>query len=1213
MSELENKVNLLHNALHRALSMLVKPADESNKGELHEILELNIQNAMKELKLDDFSDMQPLHGIKCTVNANSSVRWKFVCVTLHILLSMKVTLKLLSAMPAEGRNKGPKDLLSVAQQKTIRTCLQFVVSMGLLPSLLPGVGVALAARCSSAANLKDEELLLLEHLFLQKYERLAAVTRGLLVCAENPSLRQIIVSHHLGDLMAALSQLSFVPLKKPAEPPPQASTTVVATTTVAATAVVASSGSEAAQRETNSTNGQSEEFVMTPELWVRLQRDRSQFRIYYLSFIWEMYQPLVIRELLILHGAAGLKRLQNCARTNPPTWLKKSCIILLIHCIMRPKGVSSLIRAICDADPDTGTDWSKLETVVNLITTVHTSDPEKYNKNICSQLVEILKGSDKLPGSVGQLQLMIAVRCIEALYKKDEELIRRHVLDIILKPLLTCCVPPSSIAWEDSEVEEDDTIDEMPIMNSIEGIGLLDSTDDEAGPLLKIEEKMEILEESETEQAEESEQSTTAVEVVPSPDATDETDKESRKLIVPEEELTLCIVNMHRLFAEHVSGSSEPALPPVSYASFTPVLFALYKRVYSSACHYKSKVEDLLSRILCNFRSEVFGDVFRSFIFGDESGSDGLLQMNPLYEFCFASGGGVEVRERDGIVSAKGGKMRVPSPPSGREAFENTADCVFELLNNADKTGEITTNLFLALLHVFFEPLDNAQDDGGATSFPNPATCRIKVPTECDSERTIIAAQLLTALSESDYVKQKIFSDPNYLVRYIFFILEKDARQLAERTTVENGDAASTVSSDCDDSLDEHLFIVLMILSVAVNSSANTPLEGALFESIVEPLKMICDTVANEELRHLASQIYNKVVTHGVITESTVEPIEDVPAKTEKQDDEQQQPPPTTNKNKKKAALAEGKKAADRMLAFSNKDGQKNGEKKTNNAGEKDKGGKPKDGKAAYLKAVVETYDPLIPVRGHGLLELTRLILSGDKEARRNKEEIFVIFQENLNHEDSYIYLAAVNGLAALVGMNPENVMTILIEEYVGMRTKRSKQLEKSPELRMKVGEVLVRVTKALGDMIPVHKDLLLNAFMGATKDPDELIRASSLSNLGTLCKVMKFRVGPILNEIMVCVQSIVKTDPVVEVRRAAILVLTLLLEGLGDDTVSVLKDIILELYRTLKHVYLTENDEVVKLQVQLACEALGKSTLEFITRPRKLEKKICILDRPEI
>jgi hypothetical protein len=54
------------------------------------------------------------------------------------------------------------DILSVNQQKTIRTCLQFVISMGVLPSLLPGVGISLAARSTSAQKLKVEELVVLE-------------------------------------------------------------------------------------------------------------------------------------------------------------------------------------------------------------------------------------------------------------------------------------------------------------------------------------------------------------------------------------------------------------------------------------------------------------------------------------------------------------------------------------------------------------------------------------------------------------------------------------------------------------------------------------------------------------------------------------------------------------------------------------------------------------------------------------------------------------------------------------------------------------------------------------------------------------------------------------------------------------------------------------------------------------------------------------------
>ena len=53
--------------------------------------------------------------------------------------------------------------------------------------------------------------------------------------------------------------------------------------------------------------------------------------------------------------------------------------------------------------------------------------------------------------------------------------------------------------------------------------------------------------------------------------------------------------------------------------------------------------------------------------------------------------------------------------------------------------------------------------------------------------------------------------------------------------------------------------------------------------------------------------------------------------------------------------------------------------------------------------------------------------------------------------------------------------------------------------IRTKVGEALVKITKELGDITPKYKNLLLNSFFAAGNDPDPLVRASSLSNLGKL------------------------------------------------------------------------------------------------------------------
>lgn len=52
------------------------------------------------------------------------------------------------------------------------------------------------------------------------------------------------------------------------------------------------------------------------------------------------------------------------------------------------------------------------------------------------------------------------------------------------------------------------------------------------------------------------------------------------------------------------------------------------------------------------------------------------------------------------------------------------------------------------------------------------------------------------------------------------------------------------------------------------------------------------------------------------------------------------------------------------------------------------------------------------------------------------------------------------------------------------------------------------------GELVPVYKAELVNAFLSGTKDDDFLVRASSLSNLGELCRLLGFRVGPIVTEV---------------------------------------------------------------------------------------------------
>ncbi|KAM0725621.1 Transport and Golgi organization protein 6-like protein [Formica fusca] len=264
-----------------------------------------------------------------------------------------------------------------------------------------------------------------------------------------------------------------------------------------------------------------------------------------------------------------------------------------------------------------------------------------------------------------------------------------------------------------------------------------------------------------------------------------------------------------------------------------------------------------------------------------------------------------------------------------------------------------------------------------------------------------------------------------------------------------------------------------------------------------------------------------------------------------------------------------------------------------------------------FDEAIRDLADPLLPVRAHGLITLTKLIESKDPCAVARKGIVLRLFQENLKHEDSFIYLASINGLCALATVFPREIIEILMPEYIDMPNRADAEI--TVETRIKLGEILVKTTRALGEMSVVHKNALVNGFLCATRDTDPLVRASSLSCLGEVCKVLNFRLGNILIEILYCIACIIKSDKTPECRRAAVLVATLLFRGLGRNTLNSLGSDLVDLYRGLKYLRDNDDDPVLRLHAQLALEEIDHIVRDFLSAPLKLEKRIFLLDPPSI
>lgn len=257
--------------------------------------------------------------------------------------------------------------------------------------------------------------------------------------------------------------------------------------------------------------------------------------------------------------------------------------------------------------------------------------------------------------------------------------------------------------------------------------------------------------------------------------------------------------------------------------------------------------------------------------------------------------------------------------------------------------------------------------------------------------------------------------------------------------------------------------------------------------------------------------------------------------------------------------------------------------------------------KSECAKALEDACNELLPVRGHAMIILAKLVSQGDSEAKAKKDAILCVFQENLKHEDSYLYLTAIEGLACLATEYPDTVLLTLAEEYV----------RSEGNVKLKVGESLMRVIRNLGEMAPVYKSELINALLSGVRDSDFLVRASSLSNVGELCKLLGYRIGPIVEEILNCVESVVLTDKSPEPRRAAVLLVTLLLRGLSRDALQVLEPILVPLYRALKRTYQLEKDDVTKLHAQLALQEIDSIVQDFLCPEPNFSKRIFVLDRP--
>ncbi|KAG7468448.1 hypothetical protein MATL_G00142980 [Megalops atlanticus] len=1102
-------------AFVEALSILTKPIGEAHvstaqstqQGALLCALQANLELLEERLRVEP--GWEELCVLREQVRQGAEwhrqteeITWRFTqeCLLLLLSLARHLTGLLESFRPApaqpnprtpEAAPPLPPDVLSVSQQKAVGAALQFAVTLGLCPYLAPGVGVPLGRRLAFGAAVEGA---VRRGAATACDRRLLATTSVLLEISQLPSLATLVFTRHLGDVMAGLCQLGHRPHRP------------------------------------EGGSSESEKGISMEE--------RLKCRKALQDLLGKVYQPIVIKELLILQG--GPKQAPPGSGGQPlaqaPPWLRRLCGQLLSDRLMQPSGVQSVVRAVLEggAGPEVAaTDWRKCDAVARILAACpqQSLSAEDYYSQVCPQVLELLHFKDKLTALQFQ---RVATRAVLTMAQERPELAQRYLLAPLFGPLARC--GGATVG------------DEVP------------------GP-------------------------------------------------VGEWEITRSVEDVYKVCV--VGNSPCPALLK-ALGDTLPVLFSLYCFAKQSVCHLRAPCQEILLWYLSNTTPQEALSSLRQ-LCGISRRAGGVA---PGFQFSPGSEGGATLTQKEPVSDED---EALYEKVSGEQW---SVECLVQLLaeiKDSDLPGDFFLELLKELTGVAAEQED--EEEGMDTAAMTLLELEQHLLRRGEGRgRRLALLQVLAVMCEG-LSHTLLLHKPSQVVQFIVAMLERACVGL------DHGSEGPVETQ----TLSMGMGLVATMLAGNMQLSAQ---DYASMSVLLPSLDRISQQHPDPVIQELAMDLRAAVATHGAFCPDSVTraaqpsgsqtdtatphtaPRTPAPQKTHTV----ATPQTTPNTPASQAtSLSECRKATASAGRGDRPTRTPMVEEISPGAARSPAGAEPPvtvpvgGGSGArepptafpskaFSECLLEACHPDVPTRAVALRTLTRALQERNTEALQAQERVLTLFLENLEHEDTFVYLSAIQGLAVLADSFPERVLQRLLQEFRGGAADPSTHRARPLETRLKVGEALMRASRALGDLAPHHGRPLIGAFLQGVRDEDSTIRASSLSNLGELCQRLNFSLGPLAQELSSCLTALIKTEKEPEVRRAAVHVIVLLLRGLSEKTTQVLGDVLLDLYRALKWVVRSDSDDVAVVHAQLALAELDDVMKKFLFPEQKLEKKIVVL-----
>lgn len=129
-----------------------------------------------------------------------------------------------------------------------------------------------------------------------------------------------------------------------------------------------------------------------------------------------------------------------------------------------------------------------------------------------------------------------------------------------------------------------------------------------------------------------------------------------------------------------------------------------------------------------------------------------------------------------------------------------------------------------------------------------------------------------------------------------------------------------------------------------------------------------------------------------------------------------------------------------------------------------------------YREALKLLSDPLLPVRGHGLIMLQDVVKAKDFD-RALVPGILDIFMRSIEDDDSFMYLNAVKGLSSMVDGIGKDVFRKVVNMYSGGLKTAATLSSSELDRRLRYGEALVQSIRRCGEAFGAYGEWIRSRF----------------------------------------------------------------------------------------------------------------------------------------